>query len=122
MSDDTTPGLAIDWAHRIIRAHAAGEGCGQCRDGWCPTAEWAVWACVSDYMPPAEQHLLTVVARQVVQAHWPRSVDGCRPCGLDDCDRIRIAGAWLDAVRDPFLPPVVMDVPTPEELHRITGM
>ncbi|MGI5213513.1 hypothetical protein [Plantactinospora sp. CA-290183] len=105
MVPEGVPGLAIDWARHAIGRHAEGRGCGECRDAWCPTAEWALWVLVSDQqVRTVDRRSVTVVARQVVLTHWPRTVDGCRPCGLPDCERIRLAGAWLTAVGDDVMP------------------
>ncbi|MEO3929961.1 hypothetical protein ABGB07_39840 [Micromonosporaceae bacterium B7E4] len=130
MVPESAPGLAITWAHRIIVDHAEARSCDQCRARWCPTAEWALWVVVTEHFPPPHddgEHLVTVVARQVLTNHWPRGVDGCRPCGLPDCTRMQVAATWLEVVRDPYTPPAVQAllpsrVPTNEELRRITGM
>lgn len=97
-------------------------------DAWCPTAEWALWVVITDRVVPADRRqLVTVVARQTMTAHWPRGVDGCRPCGLPDCGRIQLAGTWLEVVQDGYVPPSVAILmpsatPTAEDLRRITGM
>jgi len=99
------PGPAITMAHRLIVAHAEGRGCSSCQDRWCPAAEWALQVAAMDDAPPPEpdgRRLVTVVARQVAAAHWPREVDGCRPCGLPDCDRYGVASAWLSQVGEPL--------------------
>ncbi|MBE1485230.1 hypothetical protein [Plantactinospora soyae] len=125
---ESAPGLAIDWAWATITAHAEGRHCGGCRDAWCPTAEWALWVVITDRVVPADRRqLVTVVARQTMTAHWPRGVDGCRPCGLPDCGRIQLAGTWLEVVQDGYVPPSVAILmpsatPTAEDLRRITGM
>jgi hypothetical protein len=114
------PGLAIDAAHDIIRAHALGNRCLACRSDWCPSAEWALWVCVTDQVPPVDgEHLVTLVARRVLIAHRPRTVDGCHPCGFADCDRYRTAALWLDTIGDPYTP---TGTPPPDEvLRRIPG-
>ncbi|MGX7672189.1 hypothetical protein [Plantactinospora sp. DSM 117369] len=124
------PGLAVDWAWASIVAHAQGEHCGGCRDRWCPTVEWALWLVITDRLvspDPERRRLVTVMARQVMLAHWPRTVDGCRPCGLPDCGRIQLAATWLEVVGDPAVPDSVSllrpsATPSVEELRRITGM
>lgn len=130
MVPESAPGLAITWAWRIITEHAEGRGCGQCRDRWCPTAEWALWVVVTEHFsPPGDdgRRLVTVVARQVLTNHWPRGVDGCRPCGLPDCTRMQVAATWLEVVKDDYVPPSVRILmksatPTVEQLREITGM
>ncbi|GAA3723467.1 hypothetical protein GCM10022225_00400 [Plantactinospora mayteni] len=125
---ESAPGLAADWAWATITNHAESGHCGGCRGTWCPTAEWALWVVITDRIVPADRRtLVTVVARQVMTAHWPRGVDGCRPCGLPDCGRMALAATWLEVVRDDYLPPSVDALrptmaPTDEDLRRITGM
>ncbi|MBE1486418.1 hypothetical protein [Plantactinospora soyae] len=122
-------GVAIDAAYDIITTHASGGDCGACRLNWCPTAEWALWVVVAEpaAVRPDARQLVTIVARQVMAAHWPSAVDGCRPCGLPDCDRIRTAGPWLE-VHDPgYVPPLIQTLtrsrpPTDDELREITGI
>ncbi|MGI5214960.1 hypothetical protein [Plantactinospora sp. CA-290183] len=123
------PGLAIDWAWASLRTHADGHACIGCRGYWCPTAEWALWVAVSDQLVDGDdrRQAVTVVARQVLRAHWPRTVDGCRPCGLPNCERARLAGGWLDAIGDPYVPPTTTilrptTTPTDDDLRRITEM
>lgn len=136
MMAEGPPGAAIDRAVSTIRRHASGEECAECRrqerGTWCPSAEWALWVVVSDGVPTEIRHMVTVVARQVMLAHWPRLVDGCRPCESPNCGRAQLAGTWLDVVKDPFHPPVeersalgvllAGSVPSPDELREITGM
>ncbi|MFY1669478.1 hypothetical protein ACN27G_05920 [Plantactinospora sp. WMMB334] len=127
------PGPAVVMAHRLVTDHADGHGCRQCQmhpRWWCPTAEWALWVCATGGGPPAGadgRRLLTVVARQVLTAHWPYGVDGCRPCGLPDCAPMQVAATWLEVIRDDYVPPSVLAQlptrpPTDDELRRITGM
>ncbi|GAA3730166.1 hypothetical protein GCM10022225_09800 [Plantactinospora mayteni] len=125
---ESAPGLAADWAWATITNHAESGHCGGCRGTWCPTAEWALWVVITDRIVPKDRRqAVTVVARQVMLAHWPRTVDGCRPCGLPDCGRVQLAGTWLE-VHDPgWIPPSVAILmrsatPTDEELRRITGI
>ncbi|WP_422770216.1 hypothetical protein ACN28C_26350 [Plantactinospora sp. WMMC1484] len=127
---ESAPGLAADWAWGTLTTHAEQGNCGGCRGAWCPTAEWALWVVITDELvgrDPRRRQLVTVVARQVLNAHWPRGVDGCRPCGLPDCGRIQLAGTWLEVVGDDYVPASVRILlpsatPTPEDLRRITGM
>jgi hypothetical protein len=127
MTPEGPSGLAVDAAHAIIGVHGTGGGCSACRPGWCPSQEWALWMVVGEKVPDAIRHLVTVVARLVMAAHWPRTVDGCRPCGSPDCDRMQVASAWLE-VHDPgYVPPSVAILmpsaaPTDDDLRRITGM
>ncbi|GIG87216.1 hypothetical protein Pen02_21520 [Plantactinospora endophytica] len=80
---ESAPGLAADWAWATITNHAEGRHCNGCRGIWCPTAEWSLWVVITDRIIPVDRRpLVTVVARQVMIAHWPRTVDGCRPCGV----------------------------------------
>ncbi|MFY1669297.1 hypothetical protein ACN27G_04980 [Plantactinospora sp. WMMB334] len=89
-----------------------------------------MWVVITDALvgrDPRRCQLVTVVARQVLDAHWPRGIDGCRPCGLPDCGRIQLAGTWLEVVGDDAIPESVRILlpsatPTPEDLRRITGM
>jgi len=129
MMPEGRQGPAVEDAYRIISTHARGDACSQCRPGWCPTQEWALWMVVtdSDHRPPDDvRSAVTTIARRVMTAHWPRG-DVCRPCGQLDCDRIRTAGAWLE-VHDPqWIPPhlralLPTEVPTDDELRSITGM
>ncbi|MGI5148021.1 hypothetical protein ACQEVC_16865 [Plantactinospora sp. CA-294935] len=126
MVPESAPGLAVDWAWATITAHAEGRHCGGCRGTWCPTAEWALWVVITDRIVPADRRkLVTVVARQVMTAHWPRGIDGCRPCALPDCGRIQLAGTWLEVVGDEAVPDsvkILRSTPTADDLRRITGM
>ena len=128
MVSEGPSGVAVDRAWATITAHASGEDCGGCRGAWCPTVEWALWLVVTDRLVTKERrHLVTVVARQVMTAHWPRSIDGCRPCGLPDCGRAQLAGTWLEVVGDTSVPRSVEILmrsarPTDDELRGITGM
>jgi hypothetical protein len=125
---ESASSLTIDWAWATITTHAEGRHCGACRGTWCPTAEWSLWVVITDRLIPAERRqLVTIVARQVMTAHWPSGIDGCRPCGLPDCGRIQLAGTWLEVVRDEYVPPSVQILlpsatPTEKELRGITGM
>ena len=128
MVPEGVPGLAVDWAWATITAHAQGEGCAGCRRSWCPTAEWALWLVITDRLvTPDRRQVVTVVARQVMTAHWPRGAGGCRPCGLPDCGRAQLAGTWLEVVGDIAVPDSVKllmrsATPTAKDLRRITGM
>ena len=137
MTGEGPPGTCIDMARRIITDHADATDCDQCRDlppaggvrvHWCPSAEWAMWVLISDRAVPAGmRHSVTIVARRVLLAHWPRTVDGCRPCGLPDCSRAQLAGTWLEVVGDPYVPgrrsavEILLSgaVPSPEDVRRI---
>lgn len=128
MVPESAPGLAVDWAWATITAHAEDRRCNGCRGTWCPTAEWALWLLITDRLVTKERRqLVTVVARQVMTAHWPRTADGCRPCGLPDCGRAQLAGTWLDVYDRGWVPDSVRILmpsatPTPEDLRRLTGM
>ncbi|MFY1690900.1 hypothetical protein [Plantactinospora sp. WMMB782] len=129
MVPESAPGLAVDWAWATITAHAEGRDCNGCRGSWCPTAEWALWVVITDRLvgpDPERRRLVTVVARQVMIAHWPRTVDGCRPCGLAECGRGQLAGTWLNVVGEVAVPNSVKILwstpPTVRELRRITGL
>lgn len=123
-------GYALDAAHSIIAAHANGDDCRACRPGrpgWCPSKEWALWVVVDDGVPKAARQMVTVVARQILTAHWPRGVDGCLPCGSPDCAQMKVAATWLEVIRDDYIPPQVKALlpsnkPTADDLRRITGM
>ncbi|MGI5145453.1 hypothetical protein ACQEVC_03465 [Plantactinospora sp. CA-294935] len=78
-------------------------------------------------MPADRRQLVTVVARQVMTAHWPRSIAGCRPCGLPDCGRLVLAGTWLEVHDRGWVPGAVRALlpssrPTDDDLRRITGI
>ena len=119
-------GLAVDWAWASIDAHASGDDCSGCRGRWCPTVEWALWLVITDRLVSADRRqMVTVVARQVMTAHWPRTVDGCRPCGLPDCGRAQLAGTWLEVVGEDAVPDsvkILRTTPTLDDLRRITGL
>ncbi|MEO3745287.1 hypothetical protein [Plantactinospora sp. B5E13] len=129
MMPEGRPRFAIEDAYRIITAHAEGRGCQECRPGWCPTQEWALWVVVTAgrQLPAQLRPMVTVVARLVMTAHWPRGIDGCRPCGQPDCGRIIVAGSWLETHDPGWAPPQLRAVlpsrvPSDEELRRITGI
>ncbi|MEO3747735.1 hypothetical protein [Plantactinospora sp. B5E13] len=124
----TALGPAVRLAHEIIIAHAEGRDCLYCQDTWCLGAEWALGvAALNDRPPPSPDGtaLVTVVARQVLAAHWPQPAGGCAPCGVPDCDRADLATAWLGQVGEPVpetAEQVTEAVPSDADLHRITGM
>ncbi|MFY1672556.1 hypothetical protein ACN27G_21740 [Plantactinospora sp. WMMB334] len=125
---DNAPAPAVDWAWTTITSHADTGHCADCRDTWCPTAEWALWLLITDRLIPHHRRpAITTVARQVMTAHWPHTAPGCHPCALPDCLRIQLAATWLevhdpDWIPDPLRPHLPTPTPTPDVLRRITGM
>ena len=123
MAGDGPPGYAVDSAKRTLAAHADDKTCAQCVPGRCWMLEWAAWCLVTsgERLTPEIRHLMTLAARRIVNDHWPRTVDGCWPCGLPDCEPMQVAAGWLTAVGDHFMPAAAR-TPSVAELRQITGM
>ena len=142
MADELPPGTAVDRARRSIRNHATGNGCDGCEQLMsvreiragdvvqvvrCVESESALRLVITERaMPAAERHLVTVVARQVLLAHWPRTEAGCIPCREPDCEWAQLAGTWLDVVGDPLNPRASVTIlaarPSAAKLRGITGL